>query len=71
MSMKKELIAHGDHVDFINGYELFMQTNSEPSSKEPSQETVSKESNHIYSETEVSFASSLDIIKTLTLTIIE
>ena len=58
MSMKKELIAHGDHVGFINGYELFMQT-------------VSKESNHIYSETEVSFASSLDIIKTLTLTIIE
>nr|GEY06847.1 hypothetical protein [Tanacetum cinerariifolium] len=44
--MKEGMIANGDHVDFINGFELFMQTDSE-SSKQPSQDAVSKESNHI------------------------
>nr|GEX78505.1 hypothetical protein [Tanacetum cinerariifolium] len=58
MSMKEGMIANGDHMDVINGSELFMQTDSE-SLKQPSQDVVSKESNHIDIRTEVGSASSL------------
>ncbi|GJW22539.1 hypothetical protein Tco_0033161 [Tanacetum coccineum] len=66
MSMKEGMIANGDHVDFINGSELFMQTDSE-SSKQPSQDAVSKESNHIDIRTKVGTLAQCNFLKKLCL----